>query len=290
MSDVSNKVSNKVSGKVTDKVSGKVSGTVSGKVTGKVATLATYHSLKGKRVFITGGGSGIGAAIVEAFAAQGAQVAFVDIADAASEALCARLAAAGLPRPVFSHCDITDIDALQRVMAAMAAQCGDFDVLVNNAANDGRHNFADVTVADWDARIAVNQRPMFFTCQAVAPAMQRNGGGAIINISSISWHIKGAGYPVYATAKAAVVGLTRGLARELGAHGIRVNTVTPGWVMTARQLELWVNEEAELEIDRSQCLPDRLMPGHIAAMVMFLAADDGAMCTAQEFVVDAGWS
>lgn len=256
----------------------------------KVATMATHHSLKGKRVFVTGGGSGIGAAIVEAFAAQGAQVAFVDIATADSEALCARLAAAGLPAPLFAHCDITDIGALQRVMAALAAQCGDFDVLVNNAANDQRHNFADVTVDEWDARIAINQRPMFFTCQSVLPGMQRKGGGAIINLSSISWHIKGAGYPVYATAKAAVVGLTRGLARELGAHGIRVNTVTPGWVMTERQLELWVDAEAEIDINRNQCLPDRLMPGHIAAMVLFLASDDGAMCTAQEFVVDAGWS
>jgi NAD(P)-dependent dehydrogenase (short-subunit alcohol dehydrogenase family) len=251
-----------------------------------------YTSLDGKRVFITGGGTGIGASLVQSFAEQGARVAFVDIAVAESEALCATLAASGLPAPVFRRCDITDIAALQRTMAELATipdAGGDFDVLVNNAANDQRHNFEDVTVEYWNERIAINQRPMFFTCQSVLPGMKRKGGGAIINISSMSWHVKGAGYPAYATTKAAVIGLTRGLARELGAHGIRVNTVTPGWVMTQRQLDLWVNDAAEQEIDKNQCLPGRLMPNHIAAMVMFLAADDGAMCTAQEFIVDAGW-
>lgn len=252
--------------------------------------LASFASLKGKRVFVTGGGSGIGAAIVGAFAAQGAQVAFVDIAAEASAALCAQLAAAGLPAPLFRRCDITDIAALQGVMAELAYEIGDFDVLVNNAANDQRHRLEDVTVDYWNERIAINQRPMFFTCQSVLAGMKRKGGGSIINISSISWHVKGAGYPAYATSKAAVVGLTRGLARDLGAHGIRVNTVTPGWVMTERQIELWVDAAAEIEIKKNQCLPAKLMPAHIASMVMFLAADDSAMCTAQEFIVDAGWS
>ena len=252
--------------------------------------LTIYGSLQNKRVFVTGGGSGIGEAIVAAFAAQGAQVAFVDIAVDASEALCLRLAAAGFPTPIFRHCDITDITALQRVMAELATEIGDFDVLVNNAANDQRHQLEDVTVEYWNERIAINQRPMFFTCQSVLPGMKRQGGGSIINLSSISWHIKGAGYPAYATSKAAVVGLTRGLARDLGAHGIRVNTVTPGWVMTQRQIALWVDDAAEIEIKKNQCLPGKLMPEHIAAMVMFLAADDSAMCTAQEFIVDAGWS
>ncbi|WP_317202979.1 SDR family oxidoreductase [Janthinobacterium sp.] len=254
-----------------------------------MSQLASYGSLKGKRVFVTGGGSGIGAALVEAFAAQGAQVAFVDIAREASEALCARLAACSLAAPLFRHCDITDIAALQGAMAELAGRIGDFDVLVNNAANDQRHRIEDVSVAYWDERIAINQRPMFFTCQAVLEGMKRRGGGSIINVSSISWHVKGAGYPAYATTKAAVVGLTRGLARDLGAHGIRVNTVTPGWVMTERQVALWVDAEAEVEIKRNQCLPGKLMPEHIAAMVLFLAADDSAMCTAQEFIVDAGW-
>ena len=251
--------------------------------------LATFASLRGKRVFITGGGSGIGESLVASFAAQGALVAFVDIVEEASETLCRRLADAGHPPPRFRCCDITDIPALQATMAELAGEIGDFDVLVNNAANDQRHQTEEVTLEYWNERIAINQRPMFFTCQAVLEGMKRRGGGAIVNVSSISWHTKSAGYPVYATSKAAVVGLTRGLAREFGAHGIRVNTVTPGWVMTQRQIDLWVDDAAELEIKRNQCLPTKLMPQHIASMVMFLASDDGAMCSAQEFIVDAGW-
>ena len=251
--------------------------------------LAKYGSLQGKRVFITGGGSGIGESLVAEFAAQGALVAFVDIAVDASEALCRRLAEAGMTAPLFRHCDITDIASLQAVMAELAAKMGDFDILVNNAANDQRHQAQDVTLDYWNERIAINQRPMFFTCQAVFEGMKRQGGGSIINVSSISWHMKSGGYPVYATTKAAVVGLTRGLARDYGAHNIRVNTVTPGWVMTQRQIDLWVDEAAEVEIKKSQCLPNKLMPQDIAAMVLFLASDDGAMCTSQEFIVDAGW-
>lgn len=251
--------------------------------------LAKYGSLQGKRVFITGGGSGIGASLVEEFAAQGALVAFVDIAVEASEALCRRLAEAGLTAPIFRHCDITDIPSLQAVMAELAGKLGDFDILVNNAANDQRHQAQDVTLEYWNERIAINQRPMFFTCQAVFEGMKRKGGGSIINVSSISWHMKSGGYPVYATTKAAVVGLTRGLARDYGAHNIRVNTVTPGWVMTQRQIDLWVDDAAEVEIKKSQCLPSKLMPQDIAAMVLFLASDDGAMCSSQEFIVDAGW-
>ena len=251
--------------------------------------LAKYGSLQGKRVFITGGGSGIGESLVAEFAAQGALVAFVDIAVDASEALCRRLAEAGLTAPLFRHCDITDIASLQAVMAELAGELGDFDILVNNAANDQRHQAQDVTLEYWNERIAINQRPMFFTCQAVFEGMKRRGGGSIINVSSISWHMKSGGYPVYATTKAAVVGLTRGLARDYGAHNIRVNTVTPGWVMTQRQIELWVDEAAEVEIKKSQCLPSKLMPQDIAAMVLFLASDDGAMCSSQEFIVDAGW-
>ncbi|MDQ4627151.1 SDR family NAD(P)-dependent oxidoreductase [Janthinobacterium lividum] len=251
--------------------------------------LAKYGSLQGKRVFITGGGSGIGESLVAEFAAQGALVAFVDIAVEASEALCRRLAEAGLTAPLFRHCDITDIGSLQAVMAELARELGDFDILVNNAANDQRHQAQDVTLEYWNERIAINQRPMFFTCQAVFEGMKRKGGGSIINVSSISWHMKSGGYPVYATTKAAVVGLTRGLARDYGAHNIRVNTVTPGWVMTQRQIDLWVDDAAEVEIKKSQCLPSKLMPQDIAAMVLFLASDDGAMCSSQEFIVDAGW-
>jgi len=252
--------------------------------------MANYPSLRGKRVFVTGGGSGIGAAIVQAFVEQGAVVAFVDIAHEASEALCRRLAEAGFDAPVYRHCDIADIAALQRTMAELAAQLGDVDILVNNAANDQRHDIDDVSLDYWNERIAINQRPMFFTCQAVLPGMKKKGGGAIVNFSSMSWHAKGAGYPVYATTKAAVIGLTRSLARDLGPFGIRVNTVTPGWVMTGRQLALWVDAAAEAEIAKAQCLPGKLMPDDVARMVLFLGADDSRMCTAQDFVVDAGWT
>ena len=256
-----------------------------------MTSAASYPSLHGKRVFITGGGTGIGEALVAAFVAQGATVAFVDIARAASEELVARLAAAHAgAAPVFRHCDITDIPALQATMAELAAQLGDFDVLVNNAANDQRHDIAEVSLDYWNERIAINQRPMFFAAQAVLAGMKGKGGGSIINFSSMSWHAKGAGYPVYATTKAAVIGLTRSLARDLGPFGIRVNPVTPGWVMTQRQVALWVDAAAEEEIKRAQCLPGKLMPDDVAAMVLFLAADDSKMCTAQDFVVDAGWT
>lgn len=254
------------------------------------AQLARFPSLKDKNVFITGGGSGIGAAIVSAFAEQGARVAFVDIEKEASEALCESLATAGLVKSLFRHCDIRDIAALQTTIQELAQELGTFDVLVNNAANDQRHQLAEVTVDYWDDRIAINQRPMFFTCQAIAPGMQKKGGGSIINLSSISWHLSNGGYPVYTTAKAAVVGLTRGLARDLGPHNIRVNTVSPGWVMTERQMALWLDAAGEEDIKRNQCLPGKLQPWHLARMVLFLAADDSAMCTAQEFIVDAGWA
>ncbi|MDB5842535.1 MAG: putative oxidoreductase in arabinose utilization cluster [Herminiimonas sp.] len=251
--------------------------------------LAIFPSLKGKTVFITGGGSGIGEAIVGAFAEQGARVAFVDIAREASLALCDRIAAAGHEKPVFRQCDIRDIPALQAVMRTLAQELGDFDVLVNNAGNDDRHRVEDVTPAYWDQRIAINLRPMFFTAQAVLDGMKKRGGGSIINLGSTSWHMAGGGYPVYTTAKAAVSGLTRGLARDLGPFNIRVNTVTPGWVMTERQITLWLDEEGEKLIDKSQCLPGRVQPSHVARMILFLASADSAMCTAQEFIVDGGW-
>lgn len=258
---------------------------------GATAGTTVFGSLRGKRVFVTGGGSGIGEAIVRAFAQQGARVAFVDVAVEASLALCEKIAQDGYDKPVFRQCDIRDIPVLQTVMRELAAQIGDVEVLVNNAGNDQRHKPEDVTVAFYDDRVAINQRPMFFTCQAVIEGMKKRGGGSIINLGSTSWHIANGGYPVYTTTKAAVSGLTRGLARDLGPYNIRVNTVTPGWVMTERQLALWVNQEAEKEIDKEQCLTGRrVMPWHIASMVLFLASDDAAMCTAQEYIVDGGWS
>jgi len=255
-----------------------------------MTTSARYGSLAGKRVFVTGGGSGIGEAIVAALAEQGAVVGFVDIVKEASEALVARVAASGQRAPVFRHCDITDIPALQAAMAEMAAEIGDFDVVVNNAANDQRHQIGDVSVGYYDERIAINQRPMFFTVQAALEGMKRRGGGSVINFSSMSFHAKNPGYPIYAATKAAVMGLTRCLARDLGQFNIRVNTITPGWVMTQRQVELWLDDAGEADIARAQCLPGKLMPEDIAAMVLFLAADDSRMCTAQDFVVDAGWT
>jgi NAD(P)-dependent dehydrogenase (short-subunit alcohol dehydrogenase family) len=254
------------------------------------AAYATYPSLRGRCVFITGGGSGIGAALVEAFCAQGARVAFVDIAEGASAALAERVRAAGHESPWWRACDVRDIAALQRAIADAAAACGDFHVLVNNVASDDRHTIEEVTQDYWDNRMAINERPAFFAIQAVVPGMRRLGGGAIVNFGSTGWQTKGSTYPCYAIAKSSVNGLTRGLAGSLGKDRIRVNTVSPGWVMTQRQIEKWLTPEGEAEIDRNQCLPDRLRPEHVARMVLFLASDDGMMCTAQEFKVDAGWN
>ena len=250
---------------------------------------ARYPSLNGRAVFITGGATGIGAAIVSAFAEQGARVAFIDIAEAASVALADALAAAGHVRPWWRVCDVHDVPALQSAIAAAAAELGDFHVLVNNVASDDRHELEAVTPAYYDERIAVNQRAALFALQAVVPGMKRLGGGSIVNLGSISWQIKQSDLPCYAIAKSAVNGLTRGNAASLGRHRIRINTVTPGWVMTERQKALWLTPEGEREIDRNQCLPDRLQPQDIAAMVLFLASDDARMCTAQEFTVDGGW-
>jgi len=242
-----------------------------------VKKLATFPSLQGKRVFVTGGGTGIGAAIVEAFAEQGAQVAFVDLAEADL-------------KPWWRVCDVRDVAALKQTIDAAVSELGDFSTLVNNVARDDRHTLESVTPEYWDERMAVNQRPAFFAIQAIAPGMRRLKGGSIINFGSTGWQTKGGNYPCYAIAKSSVNGLTRGLAESLGADRIRINTVSPGWVMTERQIKLWLNAEGEEAIKRNQCLPDKLQPSDVARMVLFLASDDGAMCTAQEFKVDAGWN
>jgi D-xylose 1-dehydrogenase len=254
-----------------------------------LSAFARYPKLKDRTVFVTGGGSGIGAAIVEAFLDQGSKVAFVDIAHEASEALCASLAGQYGRSPLFIPCDIKDVAALRDAIARAGAELGDIGTLVNNAANDTRHDWRGVSADYWDERMAVNLRPMFFAIQAVVPQMLRLGGGAIINFGSMSWKAGQGGMPAYTTAKAAVHGLTRGMARDLGQSGIRVNTVVPGWVMTERQLVLWVDEEGERTIDRQQSLRGRIMPADLARMVLFLASDDARMCSAQEFTVDAGW-
>ncbi len=253
-------------------------------------TLAIYPSLHGRRVFVTGGGTGIGAAIVSAFAEQGAQVAFVDVAEAESAKLAQQLVEDGHPAPWWRACDVRDIGALQCAIEDATREIGDFSTLVNNVARDDRHTLESVTPAYWDERMAVNQRPGFFAIQAIVPGMRRLGAGSIVNLGSTGWQTKGSEYPCYAIAKSSVNGLTRGLAGSLGVDRIRVNTVSPGWVMTERQIKLWLNAEGEENIKRNQCLPDKLKPSDVARMVLFLASDDGAMCTAQEFKVDAGWS
>jgi NAD(P)-dependent dehydrogenase (short-subunit alcohol dehydrogenase family) len=249
-----------------------------------------YPSLSGKRVFITGGGSGIGAALVEGFARQGALVAFVDIAEKAGIELTAKLEAAGITRPWYRRVDVTRVPELQQAIADAARELGDFHVLVNNVASDDRHALLEVTPEYWDQRMAINQRPAFFAIQSVVPGMQRLGGGSIINLGSTGWQCKSGGYPAYATAKSSVNGLTRGLARELGAARIRINVVSPGWVMTERQIALWMDAAGEADLKRNQCLPDKLWPEDIAAMVLFLASDQARAITAQEFIVDAGWN
>jgi NAD(P)-dependent dehydrogenase (short-subunit alcohol dehydrogenase family) len=254
-----------------------------------VATLARYPSLKGRSVFVTGGGSGIGASIVKAFALQGARVAFVDIAQDASHSLVQELVDADLTPPWWEVCDVRDIAALQSAIERAASAVGDFSVLVNNVASDDRHTLESVTVDYWDQRMAINQRPAFFAIQAVVPGMKRLGGGSIVNLGSSGWQLKSGGYPCYAVAKSSVNGLTRGLASPLGAHRIRVNTVTPGWVMTDRQIKLNLDAQNEQALREAQCLPDLLQSEDIARMVLFLASDDAAMCSAQEFKVDAGW-
>lgn len=250
---------------------------------------AIYPSLRGKSVFITGGGSGIGACLTEGFARQGSRVAFIDIAESASQALVEKLEKDGLPRPWYRKADVTRIPELQGAIRDAARDVGDFHVLINNVASDDRHNFMDVTPEYYDARIAVNQRPAYFAMQAVVPGMKKMGGGSIINFGSNSYGAKGRNMSVYTTAKSSVIGLTRGMAAELGEHRIRVNVITPGWIMTQRQIDKWLTPEGEEEIKRNQVLPDKVRPEDVVPMALFLASDDARACSAQEYLVDAGW-
>jgi NAD(P)-dependent dehydrogenase (short-subunit alcohol dehydrogenase family) len=250
---------------------------------------ASYPSLAGRCVFVTGGSSGIGGDMVVAFARQGAKVGFTGrSADAASKVVAAAKAVG--PEPIFLQSDAADIAALQRAIGTVRERFGPVGVLVNNVANDQRHDLMEVTPDDFDARISVNLRPHFFAAQAVVKDMQFLGGGAIVNLGSTSWKIKGKGYPVYATCKSATVGLTRSLARELGEFNIRVNTLTPGWIMTEKQLTMWVDEAGEQAMRENHCLPGHILGSDVANMALFLSADDSRMVTAQDFVVDAGWT
>jgi NAD(P)-dependent dehydrogenase (short-subunit alcohol dehydrogenase family) len=259
-------------------------------MTSTSADTARYPSLAGRVVFVTGGASGIGASIVEHFCAQGSKIAFIDVAQEAAHALVQRVRDAGNPEPLFMHGDLRDVGALQDAIRRASAELGTINHLINNAASDDRHAVAQVTPAYWDDCMAVNLRHQFFAAQAVFPGMAAVGGGSIINFSSTSWLMGLGGMPVYITAKAAVVGLTRALARDFGPAGIRVNTIIPGWVMTERQLALWMTPEGEQRRAQSQCLKGRVMPEDVARLTLFLAAEDSRMCTSQCFVVDGGWT
>lgn len=251
---------------------------------------AIYPSLAGRRVLVTGGGSGIGEALVEAFVTQRAQVAFVDIVEDSSRALVERLSAGDGPAPIFEPCDLTDVAALKQGIANIEQRLdGHIDVLVNNAANDDRHAIGDVTPDYWDNRMAVNLRHLFFAAQAVAPGMKQAGGGVILNFGSISWHLALPDIVLYQTAKAGIEGMTRALARDLGEFNIRVNTIVPGGIKTPRQDALWHDDGESARIVANQCIKSRVMPADVAALTLFLASDDARMCTGHNYFVDAGW-
>lgn len=254
-----------------------------------MSEFAIYPSLKGMPVVISGGASGIGEGIVRAFAEQGSKVGFVDIAAEAGRKLEAELNAAGATVK-FTECDITDVAAYQAAIRAFEAAHGPALALVNNAANDLRHKWEEVTPEFWDKSIAVNARHAFFAAQAVLPGMIAARKGSIINFGSISWMILTGNLAAYTASKAAMHGLSRSLARDVGKHGIRVNTLVPGWIMTERQLTHWVDDAANRLIDEQQALAGRLYPADIARMALFLAADDSKMISAQDFVVDGGWA
>jgi NAD(P)-dependent dehydrogenase (short-subunit alcohol dehydrogenase family) len=250
-------------------------------------TFASYPSLAGRVVLITGGASGIGAEMVRQFAHKDARVAFLDIQDEAGHALVADLLGCA-QAPRFLHCDVTDIAALRAAIDEVRAALGPITVLVNNAGNDQRRRSHEVSPEYWRRTLALNLDHQFFACQAVRPQMQAAGGGAIINLSSIAWVGGGANLVAYSAAKAAIVGMTNSLAREFGEDGIRVNAIAPGAVITPRQLELWYSEADVDAIVARQCLKERLTAADIARLALFLAADDGRMITKQCLVVDAG--
>lgn len=250
---------------------------------------AVYPSLQDQVVLITGGATGIGASLVEHFAMQGSQVAFLDIDHKSAEQLVAALSSKCAHSPAFLSCDLTDIAKLRDAIAEIETRHGAIRVLVNNAGNDARHSIDGVTPEYWDRTIAVNLRHQFFASQAVIPSMKKSGQGSIINMSSISWIIPSTGLPVYVTTKAAIVGLTRTLAHELGLHNIRVNCVLPGAIQTERQKQLWFTEEYQAEILRNQALKKMILPEEVARLVLFLASDDSSAITSQSYVVDAGW-
>ncbi|MGO9491151.1 MAG: SDR family NAD(P)-dependent oxidoreductase [Terracidiphilus sp.] len=250
---------------------------------------ARYPSLDNRAILITGGATGIGESLVRHFAQQGSRVAFLDIQDEPAHQLAGSLAAEGYPAPLYIPCDLTDISALQSAVKKALSAFGTIDVLVNNAANDKRHSIDEVSPEYWNNSIAVNLRPHFFTIQAVLPTMRAQQRGSIINMSSISWMIPSTGLPLYIAAKAAIVGLTRTLAHEVGPFNIRVNAVLPGAIVTERQRRLWYTPEYKAEILSRQALKRDILPEDVARLVLFLAADDSSAITNQSYVIDGGW-
>ncbi|GFZ89812.1 SDR family NAD(P)-dependent oxidoreductase [Dyella caseinilytica] len=254
-----------------------------------MSSFATYPSLTDRAVLVSGGATGIGAAFVAHFAQQGARVAFLDIDEKGAAML--RTSISGVRHePVFVHCDVTDVQALQKAITTATAQIGTISALINNAANDRRHRLEDTTPEEFEQSIGVNLRHQYFATQAVVPGMRELGGGSVICLGSTGWMIKNAGYPMYAMAKSAVHGLVNGLARELGKDRIRINALVPGWVITEKQRLLWLDDAGKEEIRRKQCMPGYLDADDLARSALFLAADDSRMCTGQSFVVDGGWS
>ena len=248
-----------------------------------------YSDLKDKKVFITGGGSGIGASIVEHFCEQGSNVFFIDINEKSSNKLVSYCKNKKFSVPTFINCDLLNIKFLQNTISKIISDNGAIDILVNNAANDERHSIDEVTEEFWNERMNINLRHYFFTVQSVKKAMIANKGGSIINIGSVSWMIGQGGMAAYTAAKSGVVGLTRSFARDLGEFDIRVNSVVPGWVMTERQIEKWLTPESEADMLKKQCLKHKLMPSDIAKTVLFFGSDASSGCTNQDYVVDKGW-
>ena len=250
---------------------------------------AKYLDLKNKRVFITGGGSGIGASIVQHFCEQESEVYFVDINEEASNKLISECKNKKLPIPNFIKCDLFNIKELQSIITKIISDKGPINILINSAANDERHAIDDVTEEYWDERMSINLKHYFFTVQSVKKSMIENKGGVIVNIGSASWMIGQGGMAAYTAAKSGVVGLTRSFARDLGEFNIRVNSVVPGWTMTERQIEKWLTPESEKDLMKSQCLKRKLMPSDIAKAVLFFSSDQSSGCTNQSYVVDNGW-
>ena len=248
-----------------------------------------YSDLKDKKVFITGGGSGIGASIVEHFCEQGSKVFFIDINEQSSNKLVSECKNKKFSVPTFINCDLLNIKFLQNTISKIISDNGAIDILVNNAANDERHSIDEVTEKFWNERMNINLRHYFFTVQSVKKAMIENKGGSIINIGSVSWMMGQGGMAAYTAAKSGVVGLTRSFARDLGEFNIRVNSVVPGWVMTERQIEKWLTPESEADMMKKQCLKHKLMPSDIAKTVLFFGSDQSSGCTNQDYIVDKGW-